>query len=461
MCRLHAVATALRPAARTCNRFRATTRCLSSAPTATGPLLVGLDSGTQSIKACVFDTSGSILASSSAPQAVSSPADGLAEQDIADWRRGLFAAIRGALADVGPSDRRGPCPEVAAIGLSFQRESFTLVSAPQSAPAAGEPLTPLRDAILWLDGRADSKVEELRAGSAEPELSADLYHQLTGKPLDVTSALARMQWLAEHEPAITRADFRFVDCGAVLCHALTDELVTCVAGADTCGLIDLHTREWSVPVMTAAGLTQTQLPRLAEPGEVIGHVTAAAAAELGGAIAEGCPVVVAGGDGQVFNVGMAAEGVGGDGMMLTLGTSVVLSLNSATPAISPAYRTLAAAEPGSDGAHAYTCESVVQSGTLILKWFMDEFGADDFSHWEREASVLPPGSEGLVTVPHFWCARQGSIAPSRVLQMARALIQWHCGWQGLPVPRQPPIAPRRDPRMVASAWEGPPLPLRD
>ena len=397
MRRLHAVAAALRPAA---SRRHAspTTRRLSSASSA-GPLLVGLDSGTQSIKACVFDTSGSTLASGSAPQAVSNPADGLAEQDIGEWRRGLFAAVRDALAAV-PSDRRGP---VAAIGLSFQRESFTLVSADS---AAGEPLAPLRDAILWLDGRADGEVEKLRAGSAEPELSAELYHQLTGKPLDVTSALARMRWLAEHEPALTHADFRFVDCGAVLSHALTDELVTCVAGADTCGLIDLHTRGWSGPVLAAAGLTSTQMPRLAEPGEVIGGVTTAAAAELGGAVAEGCPVVAAGGDGQVFTLGMSAEGVGGDGMMLTLGTSVVLSLNSATPAIAPAYRTLAAAEPGPDGAHAYTCESVVQSGTLILKWFVDEFGAgDDFSHWERQASALPPGSEGLMTVPHFWCER--------------------------------------------------------
>ena len=103
-------------------------------------------------------------------------------------------------------------------------------------------------------------------------------------------------------------------------------------------------------------------------------------------------------------------------MMLTLGTSVVLSLNSATPAIAPAYRTLAAAEPGQDGAHAYTCESVVQSGTLILKWFVDEFGAgDDFSHWEKEASALPPGSEGLMTVPHFWCEKNARL---RLLALA-------------------------------------------
>ena len=261
-----------------------------------------------------------------------------------------------------------------AIGLSFQRESFTLI-APSSSSA---PLVPLRPAILWLDGRADGECAALRGGSAEPALSAEQYHQSTGKPLDVTSALARMRWLADHEPALLHTaagptPFQWVDCGAVLSHALTGHLTTCIAGADTCGLIDLHSREWSGAILDAAGLELGQMPALAEPGELLGGVSAAAAAELEGTgVDEGCPVVMAGGDGQVFNVGMMAEGGGGgDGsMMLTLGTSVVLSLSSATPEIAPAYRTLAAA----DGA-TYTMESVVQSGTLVLRWFVDSFGS--------------------------------------------------------------------------------------
>lgn len=215
-------------------------------------LLVGVDSGTQSTKACVFDSAtGALLAEASSAQAITSPRDGYAEQDIAEWRTGVFASIRDALAAV-PAERRGGA--VAAIGLSFQRESFTLI-APSSSCA---PLVPLRPAILWLDGRASGEVEALRLGGSS-QVSAEQYHQATGKPLDVTSAMARMRWLADNEPALLHTaagptPFQWVDCGAVLSHALTGRLATCVAGADTCGLIDLHRRQWSLPILEAAGL---------------------------------------------------------------------------------------------------------------------------------------------------------------------------------------------------------------
>jgi xylulokinase len=86
-------------------------------------------------------------------------------------------------------------------------------------------------------------------------------------------------------------------------------------------------------------------------------------------------------------------------------------------------------------------ESVVQSGTLVLRWFVDNFGsssgsgpqakvqdgdgdgeealgdsdasvADDFAEWEAKARALPPGAEGLVTVPHFWGCRFPDARPA-------------------------------------------------
>ena len=275
-------------ARRGCCAHRRRLRGFSTASSASPLLIVGVDSGTQSTKACVFDAAGALVSEASAPQTIASPVDGYAEQDIAEWRSGVFAAIRDAV-DAVSAAQRAP---VAAIGLSFQRESFTLIDTPVDDDA---PLVPLRPAILWLDGRADGEVAAMRSGSAEPALSADLYHQATGKPLDVTSACARMRWLAEHEPELLRAPFQWVDCGAVLSHALTGELTTCIAGADTCGLVDLHHRRWSEEILAVAGLTVSQMPALAEPGALLGGgVTAAAAAELQGAVQEGCPVVMAG-----------------------------------------------------------------------------------------------------------------------------------------------------------------------
>eukprot|EP01050_Picozoa_sp_SAG11_P032058 SAG11_NODE_10235_length_845_cov_0.871314_1_plen_63_part_10 len=62
-----------------------------------GQLLVGVDSGTQSTKTCVFDSaSGALLAEATSEQTIMSPLDGYAEQDIAGWRSGVFASIRDA-----------------------------------------------------------------------------------------------------------------------------------------------------------------------------------------------------------------------------------------------------------------------------------------------------------------------------------------------------------------------------
>ena len=58
----------------------------------------------------------------------------------------------------------------------------------------------------------------------------------------------------------------------------------------------------------------------------------------------------------------------------------------------------------------------MQSGTLILKWFVTEFGhslgTSGFETLEREATVLPAGSDGLVTVPHWWGCRFPDSRPS-------------------------------------------------
>lgn len=260
----------------------------ATAAAAQAPLLViGVDSGTQSTKACVYDVAqGRLVASAAVPQPVETPAEGYAEQDIGAWRDGLLRAIRDAVDAVPGEYGGGDGPQlvaerVVAVGLSFQRESFTLVEHQSAADAAAcEPLQPRRPAILWLDGRAKKEVAEFggaggqghdgggrgadtegtaaRAGGC---LSAAEYHRLTGKPLDVTSAAARLRWLAAHEPAVLQparavedpqpqhggeaGDGRagsmaggtaahhappdWVDCGAVLSHALTGIRATCVA----------------------------------------------------------------------------------------------------------------------------------------------------------------------------------------------------------------------------------------
>ncbi len=343
--------------------------------------ILGLDCGTQSAKACIWDREGRCVARASAPLSVSAPHPGWAEQDPAEWWGSARAAIAQAASSIDAT-------RLVALGIAFQRETFTL------ADARGAPLRP---GILWLDIRADGETAEISG-----TFGADAIHRLTGKPLDVTSAVPRMRWIAHHEPDVLRRAARWMDVCSCIVERMTGELVTCVAGADTSGLVDLSTRRWSTELRGLAGLGRIDLPRLVEPGTIVGGVTPDAARLLG--VPPGLPVVAAGGDGQALAAG---SGIGLDGgFSLSLGTSITLGLHSDTPSIADLYRTLIAADPG----RRYLLESVIQSGTYILRWFTDAFGqgreaSGAIDAWEPAVAALPPGSDGLVTIPHWWGVR--------------------------------------------------------
>jgi xylulokinase len=350
-----------------------------------GPLLVGVDSGTQSTTACVFDVSGKRLARASVPIPVNTPRPGWAEQDPALWWRSTLGALKKALKGVDAK-------RVAALGVSYQRETFTLVDSKGRF---------VRDAILWLDARAE---EEVRL--VDRDIGPEAYHRTTGKPLDTTSAVARLLWLRKHERGAIKRAARWVDVGAALVHSLTGEYRTCAAGTDTCGLVDITRRCWATGHVFFSGLRPAQMPLLVGPAEVAGHATRNAARATG--LLEGTPVVLAGGDGNVFAVGVGAGSERDLG--LTLGTSIVLGMPSREALVSPRFRTLIGAGGG------YLLECVLQSGTYLLRWFVERFtgrrGARAReAYWDRLARDIPPGAEGLVTLPNWWGVRFPEYVP--------------------------------------------------
>jgi xylulokinase len=198
-------------------------------------------------------------------------------------------------------------------------------------------------------------------------------------------------------------------------HKLTGRYVACTAGTDTCGLIDLRTRAWKDDYCRAAGLKREKLPDLSEPGIIAGSVTKKAASETG--LARGTPVVIAGGDGQVFNVGMAASAI--RTTSLTLGTSIVFGISYKKPLQSPIFRTLISSVPG-----AYLFECVLQSGTYLLRWFLkqlcDTKGKQNEAYWEKQIAGISPGADGLITLPHWWGVR----FPENVPRARGATVGW-------------------------------------
>src|SRR4051812_45762214 len=226
--------------------------------------VIGVDASTTAAKAVAWNREGSAIADGRAEFALALPRPGWHEQDAEDWWRATVTAVRRVLESVDAS-------AIEAIGLTHQRETFACLDEHGRA---------VRPAIVWMDVRAARQVD--RFGS-------DDVHRLTGKPADTTPALYKLLWLREHEPETIERTRRVVDVHAFLVHRLTGSWRTTTACADPLGLVDMQALDWSDDLLARVGLTREHMPALSAPGEVIGELSAPAAAEVG--LAAGLPVI--------------------------------------------------------------------------------------------------------------------------------------------------------------------------
>jgi len=115
--------------------------------------------GTESVRAGVFDASGTLLGTSAAsPHETTYPQPGWAEQSADAWWTGMGAAVRGAIADAR-------CDPASIRCLCLATTSCTVLA----LDSAGRPLRP---ALLWMDARSAPEAAEILAlGAGDPALS--------------------------------------------------------------------------------------------------------------------------------------------------------------------------------------------------------------------------------------------------------------------------------------------------
>ena len=109
----------------------------------TGPYVLGIDFGTESVRVGVFDLTGAPRALASQPYPLHHPQPGWAEQDPEAWWSALVAATHAALATLAEA---GIAREEI-VGLGADCTSCTVV-------ALDARFRSLRPAILWMDVRA-------------------------------------------------------------------------------------------------------------------------------------------------------------------------------------------------------------------------------------------------------------------------------------------------------------------
>jgi xylulokinase len=350
-------------------------------------LLLGLDVGTTSVKAGLFDVVGRQVAASGREYRLAHPAPDRVEIDPEVWWTAAVEAVGETLA--GPGVDR---TSIAAMAVSSQGETVAGVD------ADGHALGP---ALVWLDNRATAEARELedRFGSAQ-------VYDRTGVPeVNPTWTAAKILWWRRHDPHLFRDAARFVLVEDFVLRRLTGRFVTEGGIQCTTMLLDIRAGGWWAPMLEAVGIGPERLPEIAAPGAVVGTLTAVAAKVLG--LPPGLPVVAGGMDQGAGAVGVGNIGGGviseSTGGALTIQAAVDHHGGDATGR-TPVYVHSA---PG-----AYLYCPVCPTGGMALTWFRDQFGSpetersaaggrSDYDLLTDLAAAVPAGSEGLTMLPHL------------------------------------------------------------
>ncbi|OWA00619.1 xylulokinase [Streptomyces sp. CS113] len=264
---------------------------------AEGPLVVGVDTSTQSTKALVVDAAtGRVVASGQAPHTVSSGAG--RESDPRQW----WDALGEALSQCGE-----PAREAAAVSIGGQQHGLVTLD------AQGEPVRP---ALLWNDVRSAPQARRL----IDELGGAKAWAERTGSVPSASFTVTKWAWLAEHEPDAARAVKAVRLPHDYLTERLTGEGTTDRGDASGTGWWASGTEAYDEGILARVGLDPALLPRVVRPGEVAGTVrdghglpfskgtlVAAgtgdnAAAALGLGLRPGVPVMSLGTSGTVYAV---------------------------------------------------------------------------------------------------------------------------------------------------------------
>jgi xylulokinase len=350
----------------------------SNRPALASPYFLAIDVSTTSVRAIVYDTSGTARAVGRHSLDIHQPAPLHYEQDAESWWQALVLAVREALAQL-PADE---VDDVLTLVIAHQRETIVLTD------HKGTPLAP---AVLWLDSRSEAEVKE-----AERRVGAVRIHGLSGKQPCTSPSLYKLMHLNRQHP-----EFRDVamahDIHSFLSLRLSGRAVSSFASADAWGLVDMRAKKWSLTLLSLVGFEPHQLPELVEPGYLIGPLLAERARDLG----LGPHVLLYAGAGDLQLSGLGAGVRRTEQCFMDLGTQVTAGVLAKNYQIGHAYRTLFSAISGS-----YCLETYLRGGMQTVFWWIEnQLGSHTrrltLDELEEASRSIAPGSDGLLALPYW------------------------------------------------------------
>ncbi len=338
-------------------------------------LFIGIDSGTQSVKAIVLDLDArKVVAEARAPHAlIPGLPVGHMEQHPADWT----AALDTVLAEVAAKTDR---LRVRGIGVSGQQHGFVPLDAHGAV---------IRPAKLWCDTSTTVECAIITRKLGGPKAAI----RKTGNLILPGFTAPKILWLKRHEPAnYRRLRHVLLPHDYLNLHLTGNYFMECGDASGT-ALMDVRRRRWSRDAVNSIDPQLADwLPAISQSHEAAGTLRAELAEKFG--FSRDVVVSAGGGDNMMgaIGTGNVAPGV----VTASFGTSGTIYAFARKPVIDPQGE-IAAFCSSTSGWLPLLCTMNV---TTVTEQIRALFGQD---HAALEAAVasMPAGADGLVLLPYF------------------------------------------------------------
>jgi xylulokinase len=338
-------------------------------------LYIGIDSGTQSVKAVVLDLDArKVIAEARAPhRLIAGLPVGHMEQHPREWVEALDAVIQEVAAKIDRARVRG-------IGVSGQQHGFVPLD------AAGEPIRPAK---LWCDTSTTAECALLTRKLGGPKAAI----RQTGNLILPGFTAPKILWLKRHEPANFKRLRHVLLPHDYLNFHLTGNYFMEYGDASGTALMDVRRCVWSAPALAAIDRNLADwLPPLSDSSEAAGTLHPDRARQYG--LSSDVVVSAGGGDNMMGAIGTGNVSPGT--ISASFGTSGTIYAHATKPVVDPQGE-IAAFCSSTGGWLPLLCTMNV---TTVTEQVRTLFGLD---HAGLEAAVAatPAGAQGLVLLPYF------------------------------------------------------------
>jgi xylulokinase len=325
---------------------------------------LGLDIGTTSLKAAVFDKNGKRLAVRAVDYTLSTDAS---TGYIEFMPERYIEMCKNVIDDLALE-----CGEIDAISVDTQGETLIVTD------NDGNPLYP---AIVWLDNRATEEAEAITK-----RFGCERVYNVTGQP-EITAGwpASKMLWLKNNKPEIFSKIGKIFMLEDWVLYGLTGRFVTEPTIQSSTIYYDIVNGDWWGEMLSFVGIERTTLPEIVPTATKIGEY-------------KGIPVV----SGMLDQIaGTIGAGVT-DGEKISEMTGTIMAICALSDEI-PEFRSDSIIPCHVHAIPGKFCRILWSSTAgMALKWFKNELAEQyDFRELDELAEKVAPGCDGLTMLPYF------------------------------------------------------------